>query len=417
MNQFMLFLFTISILALIAGTDGMQIFVKSLAGKMISLEVDSIESVDNVKKMIQQTEGIPIDQQRLFVQLEDGRRLRDYNIQNGSTLGMVTLPPNDEIQILVKTINNRMIRMIVNISDTVVNVMKQIYALEGIQPAQQRLLFRGVQLSEQLTLADYNIQQNWSILFLVLRPVLSSQEMQIFVQNSLTDKMINLEVKNSDTVHNVGWMIEAIEGIPISEQRLLLKGKKLRWDITLADHKIKKQSVVDLHLRKIQQVVYEISVKTSADIEKVIKLHAQGWSTVLYIMKKIEDNEGIPIIEQTLMFEGKRLRDDLTLDYYNIKPDSFLELRVQHPPPQTTIEIMVKVLIDNKGDKMHKFNVQQWTTVRNFMDKIHHKVGVPVNEQLLLFKGMRLKKDQKLSEYNIKNESVIYLLKHYEKSP
>uniref|UniRef100_A0A183CIY2 Ubiquitin-like domain-containing protein n=1 Tax=Globodera pallida TaxID=36090 RepID=A0A183CIY2_GLOPA len=289
--------------------------------------------------MIQQTESIPIDQQRLFIQLEDGRRLRDYNIQNGSTLGMVTLPPNDEIQLLVKTINNRMIKMNMNISDTVHNVMKQIYQHEGIQPTQQRLVFRGVQLSEHLTLADYNIQQNWSILFLVLRPVLPSQEMQMFVQNSITDKRINLEVKNSDIMHNVGWMIEAIEGIPISEQRLLLKGKKLRWDITLADHKIKNQSVVDLQLRKIQ-ADYEISVKTSSDKEKgdnVIKLNVQGWNTVLYIMKKIEDKEGILITEQTLMFEGKQLRDDLTLDYYNIKPDSFLELRVQHPPSQSTI--------------------------------------------------------------------------------
>ncbi|KAI3408530.1 Ubiquitin [Globodera pallida] len=419
MNQFLLFLFTISIFVLITGTDGMQIFVKSLAGKMISLEVDQTESVDNVKKMIQQTEGIPIDQQRLFIQLEDGRKLRDYNIQNGSTLGMVTLPPNDEIQLLVKTINNRMIRMNMNTSDTVLNVMKQIYQLEGIQPTQQRLVFRGVQLSEHLTLADYNIQQNWSILFLVLRPVLPSQEMQMFVQNSLTDKRINLEVKNSDIVHNVGWMIEAIEGIPISEQRLLLKGKKLRWDITLADHKIKNQSVVDLQLRKIQ-ADYEISVKTSADKEKgenVIKLNVQGWNTVLYIMKKIQDKEGILITEQTLMFEDKRLRDDLTLDYYNIKPDSFLELRVQHPPSQSTIEITLKVLIDNMGDKMHKFDVQQWTTVRNLMDKIHHKVGVPINEQLLLFKGTRLEKDKKLSEYNINNGSPIYLLKHYEKSP
>uniref|UniRef100_A0A183BX30 Ubiquitin-like domain-containing protein n=1 Tax=Globodera pallida TaxID=36090 RepID=A0A183BX30_GLOPA len=134
-------------------------------------------------------------------------------------------------------------------------------------------------------------------------------------------------------------------------------------------------------------------------------------------MKKIQDKEGILITEQTLMFEDKRLRDDLTLDYYNIKPDSFLELRVQHPPSQSTIEITLKVLIDNMGDKMHKFDVQPWTTVRNLMDKIHHKVGVPVNEQLLLFKGTRLEKDKKLSEYDINNGSPIYLLKHYEKSP
>ncbi|KAL4585836.1 hypothetical protein LXL04_010462 [Taraxacum kok-saghyz] len=226
----------------LARSPDMEIYVKLMSGKTISLVVDSSETVYNVKAKIAENKGIPPHKQRLVCsgrELEDVKTLRECNVEKHSTLHSIVRLLGGVSWIFVKTLTGKTINLH-SVFGPIEDWKAQIQ-----DKHHQRLVIAEKHLDDDdQTLKDYNIQHG-STLELVYR--LRGFDMEIFVK-IMTWKTITLDVEISETTRDVKEKIFEEEGIPPHQQSLTFLGMQLRDDSTLANQNIQPGSTLHLLL-------------------------------------------------------------------------------------------------------------------------------------------------------------------------
>ncbi|KAL6659405.1 hypothetical protein ACP70R_003445 [Stipagrostis hirtigluma subsp. patula] len=377
---------------------GEKIFVRLPKGLGITLKLKLSETIAGVKAMIQKKKGISPEYQCLVFedwQLDDDdRTLADCNIQGESILSLflrlgghkpnqmestkshqrvaMASAPNNDADDFSDTEedddNNKIIveydwvktfkLKVTDLSETIHDFKYRLYDKMGLYPTFQILRFRGKQLEDGCTLADYNIKKG-SILRLERRLIRCRRSDMTEVQiKKLDGETITLPVPPLCYIAYIRMMLYIFKGIRIKEQHLEFAGEPLCDGRTLADYNIQDNSTLHLAPGRgilsppktestearhreamamaLDQRPVAFAVAGNDDDTDITVHHLTGKidrvqvtdlsETILEFKWWLFFETGIPVSQQRLIFAGKQLADDCTLADYNIQKGSRVHL-------------------------------------------------------------------------------------------
>jgi len=363
----------------IVDLEGMEIFVKHPSGWTVPLKVSTSDTLDSIKERVSQEKDIPKENQILShdgnPMKKDDKTLGDYGVKNKDTLML------EPISIFVRTPEGKKIRLKVDPEETVEDVKKKVEDQIGIPVPDQTLLFDDNELDDPTTLNENGIKHGNT---LDLKPA-----MKIHVKHWDGTKL-TLDVKPDDTLDSVKETVNEELGIPKPQQRLTFDGKPLRKDSkTLEEYKIQDQDT--LHLEPM-----EVHVKTPDG--KTLTFRVEPTDTIEDVKDKVEEKIGLPVPDQRMLFDGEELKNDPTLEDYDIQNGDTLFLDP------------MKIHIKHYDGRIITLDVQPDDKIDDIKERVEEKAEIPKEHQRLTFNNVPLDDPEStLRDYDIKHDDTLNL--------
>jgi hypothetical protein len=294
-----------------------KITVETPDGKTHTVQVSPSDTSDKIKAKIAQETGMAAPQQLLIFQGKelpsDGSTVKDMGIRDGSKLTVEF----KKVPITVNTIDGKKIKVMVDPTNKISDIKKQLEDESGLPAKNQRLFMNGEELREDnKTAADYGIKAGSEL-------DLEPKSMEITVQTP-DGKTHTVQVTPSDTSDTIKTKIAAVTGMVVPRQVLIFQGKKLpSGGSTVKDMGIRNGSELTVDIYKVP-----ITVKTSDG--KTVSLDVEPSDPIDAVKKMIQKETGLETKKQLLKFGEEELKNGRsTVDECGIKAGSTLTLE-QH---------------------------------------------------------------------------------------
>ena len=191
--------------------------------------------------------------------------------------------------------------------------------------------------------------------------------MKIFIK-TVEDETIELDTEPSDLIKQIKILIKGKKKIDIEKQRLIFKGIPLKNECTLADYYIIHQSIIYLLIKDDDEL---LSIYINILGRKKFLINAIASEKIQKLKKDIQEKENIPIQEQNLFFCNQQLRDDYSLNHYNIESEDII-----------LCIIFDKYIKEKLGDKLFKIRYNESYTISELKRAICKKVFSKTSFQL-----------------------------------
>ena len=384
-----------------------KLFIKHWNGKKYKMTADPTDYIDDLKDRIEEQCNVPSEQQRLLFQnrpVEETLTLEDNGIGEKS---LVALEP---MTMYVKLPEGGQIGFTVELGDSVQQIKLLLFEKTNIPIHVQCLLLGGVELADAKTLGDYDIDHEDTINLEVFK--ISVMEW--------TGKLFSiLNVLPMDTPVALKGRIEKQEGIHVDRQLLKFDGGVVDETKSLKEQGIRHRTVLVMEDAKSTGIDLDAQEKfkpelfplgqpgaTAGGSSNTLTLKVIHWNGnalpisvsptdyIADVKDQIQKLHGIPTDQQRLACDGIVTSDDLTLEEQGIDEDANLTLEA------TQIHLIVNT-------KRITFQVDLQDSIASIKEKILEKMGIPINDQSILFGAEELENDQTLEDYAIEHDDEL----------
>ena len=221
------------------GSDMMNIHAQLPNGKTVSLHVKLNATVASCKKMIELSEGISSNQQKLIFAsrtLSDSRRLIDYNIHGESLIHVIQ--DNGSVVLHVRNLDQKdVVSLRVDPHDSVLCLKARISVEVSAPPSKQRLLLNNIIMRESRSLSFYSIPPNIIV-------TLSLQK-RVFVK-TFNGRTVKIKIYPEEKVETLKLKIEAKDQVEPIQQQLFYNGRLLKDEKTIASYDLIEDPLIEL---------------------------------------------------------------------------------------------------------------------------------------------------------------------------